>query len=320
MTQEELDLLHGFLADTLNADEFARLQALLRQSAEARRTLRTFATVDAKLQQLAAADPTTWRLLAEPTPAAPASSFAWASRSLVAAAAGLVLGMFCTSVVLGYIAPAWRKPVAVSLLDEGFESVETLRPTGVPVRTGEWSGDFAEIVGAQNGVDPHGGAKMWRFLRADNTLPEAQASYVAEAVHVIDLKPLRSAGVTLESQVEISAWFAQGEAPLGLRYHWNIKAAAFEGNVADAPMLWKKWDETIASLARREVPVGQSRRWQRLSVTLLLPANADFLVFECAVVQRQPRLSEGVAEFPAHYVDDVHVRLLPSTSEAPSLE
>lgn len=323
MTQEELDLLHGYLADTLNATDLARLQKLLRESVEARRTLRTLATVDVKLQQLAAANPATLRLLAEPAATEPAANVpaSWwssaSSRPLAAAAAGLVLGMFCTSVVLAYIAPALKKPAVVTLLEESFENIAAPSPSGVPVKAGVWSGDFAEIVGEENEVTPHGGAKMWRFLRADNAQPsQSPASYVAEAMHVVDLKPLRSAGVKSESQVEISAWFAQGKASPEFQYHWNIKAAAFEGPVADAPALWQKWDPSIASLAQREVPVEQVGRWQRVSVTLVLPADADFFVFECAAVQWKPKPLEGVAMFAAHYVDDVRVRLLPPSQDS----
>ena len=66
MTQDQLDLLHGYLNGTLDEAGFARLQSLLRENAEARRTLRSLSTVDAKLNQLAAIQPETVRLLAEP--------------------------------------------------------------------------------------------------------------------------------------------------------------------------------------------------------------------------------------------------------------
>jgi hypothetical protein len=240
-------------------------------------------------------------------------------RPLAAAAAGLVLGMFCTSVVFAYVGPMRGK--VVTLLDEGFESTAKPMPTGVPTEAGRWSGDFAEIVGAQNGVVPHSGAKMWRFLRADNAVGEdAAPSYVGEAIHAIDLRPLRGAGAKAGSQVEISAWLAAGQMAPHSRYHWNIKAAAFEGRVADAPELWRKWNEASASLAQREIVAQEGGRWQRVSVTMLLPANADFLVFECSVVQRQPVVAQGVAEFPAHYLDDVRVRILPPSREEQTLE
>jgi hypothetical protein len=244
----------------------------------------------------------------------------WLSwRPVTAAAAGLIFGMLCTSMVFGYIGTGPRRTLPI--LDAGFEDMAAPQPLGVPRKFGQWSGDFAEIVGPQNGVTPHGGEKMWRFLRADNeTTERSQRNYVGEAIYVIDLKPLRAAGAKSGTQIEISACFAQAQAAPSFRYHWNIKAAAFEGSVTEASTLWGNWNEASASLAKREELAHPNGQWQRVSVTMQLPTNAAFLVFECAVVQQHPAISEGVATFPAHYLDDVRVRLLPPTREADTQE
>ncbi len=229
----------------------------------------------------------------------------------LAAAAGVALGMFFTSVVFAFVVPAMEKQLTI--LETDFENIPSPEPTGVPRSFGAWSGDFSELVTAQHGVTPRSGATMWRFLRADNAVGRrAPFSYVGEAIHAIDLRPLRAAGMPPGSQIEICAWFAQGAVSPGSRFHWNIKAAAFEGAVAEAPERWLRWSESSAILAQREVAADEEPgRWQRLSVTMLFPDNADYLVFECAAVQRQPVISTGVAEFPAHYVDDVRVRIIP---------
>ncbi len=308
MTQEELDLIHGYLNGTLQTDDFSRLQSLLRNRADARRVLRGLATVDAKLHQIAAANTATLRLFDSP-PEIPAVRFAWFSRRAAAAVAGLLIGLFCATVVFAYITPGIHKPV--SIYETGFEDLAPPEALGVPAESGKWGGDFSEIVGAQQGVTPRSGAKMWRFLRADNALvPTAHANYVGEAIRVLDLIGLRDAGYRGELRLEISAWFAQGATAPDACYHWNIKAAAFEGNVKEAPSLWGKWDDLSASLTRYETKAQSAAQWQPLSVTMSVPASATFLVFECAVVQRIPRVVEGVAEFPSHYLDDVRVRLL----------
>ena len=54
MKQNELDLLHRYLDGAITEDELQSLEELLRNSAEARATLRSLATIDAKWQQLAA--------------------------------------------------------------------------------------------------------------------------------------------------------------------------------------------------------------------------------------------------------------------------
>ncbi len=53
MKQNELDLLHRYLDGAMTSEELESLEDLLRTSAEARSTLRSFATIDAKWQQLA---------------------------------------------------------------------------------------------------------------------------------------------------------------------------------------------------------------------------------------------------------------------------
>ena len=310
MNPDQLALLHGYLSDTLDAATFAQLQSLLRESAEARRTLRSLATIDAHLHQLAAANPATALLLAH-SPAHRAPTATWLTRHPQAAAvAGLILGLFCATMVFAYIAPALHKPL--TLLETSFEEATHPLPNGVPSVTGLWAGDFSEIVGPQNGVTPRSGNKMWRFLRADNRTGAARAAnYVGEAIHILDLSKLQSGNTSTSRILEISAWFALGNTSPGTRYHWNIKAAAFEGNVVDAPHLWGKWDDLNTCLVRREVIANQTPEWQPLSVTMMIPASATFLIFECAAVHRKPLLPNEVAEFPAHYLDDVRVRLLP---------
>ena len=54
MTENEEKLLHRYLDGAISSEEFALLEELLRTDSEARRSLRTLATIDSKWQQLAA--------------------------------------------------------------------------------------------------------------------------------------------------------------------------------------------------------------------------------------------------------------------------
>ena len=320
MKRNTLDaLIEDYLEGRLSDADAARLSTLLEASAEARARFWESASIHGLLEH--ALQNASLRILTGEEFAGNGKAAGWlAWRPLTAAAAaGLALGMLCTSVVFAYVSPGPGK--AVSVLQESFESIPPPHPAGVPVSANQWSGDFAEIVGAQRGVTPHSGKRMWRFLRADNAQQaESPSSYVGEAIRVVDLRPLRSAGLKAGSQLEISGWFAAGEIPRDSRFYWNIKAATFEGSVTEAPALWGKWDQASSSLSQRETPVQQAGSWQHLSVTMLLSPSADFLVFECAVVQREPVVERGAAEFPAHYVDDVRVRLLPPSPEAQTVE
>ena len=53
MNNDELNLLHRYLDGEITPDELESLEDLLRSNAQARATLRSLATIDAKWQQLA---------------------------------------------------------------------------------------------------------------------------------------------------------------------------------------------------------------------------------------------------------------------------
>ncbi|MBK8094501.1 MAG: hypothetical protein IPK32_21700 [Verrucomicrobiaceae bacterium] len=46
-----------------------------------------------------------------------------------------------------------------------------------------------------------------------------------------------------------------------------------------------------------------------ISMPLVEPMDADFLVIEAAVVSKTPQSAQTVSEFPGHYVDQVEARL-----------
>ena len=95
MKQNELDLLHRYLDGAITPDELETLEDLLRSNAEARATLRSLATIDAKWQQLAENEAAPWRTLAacdENTP--DAASWKRTPLWLAAIAASLIVGAF----------------------------------------------------------------------------------------------------------------------------------------------------------------------------------------------------------------------------------
>jgi hypothetical protein len=230
----------------------------------------------------------------------------------MAAAAGLVFGMFCTSVVFAYAKP--KSSVAVTRLlpleDADFESGLQVPARGIPARAGVWSGDFSRVVVAENGITPKHGQRMLRFLRSDNELlPQNERSYVGEVAQVIDLRPMRAELLGAEQLVEVSAQFNSIAAPPGDTYEFAVKAAAFRGDIADAPRLWEDREASASRSNRSVVADPDGGKWQRVAAPLVVPPDADFLVIECAVVFKGPQVERGAAEFPGHYVDQVEVRL-----------
>ena len=111
MKPEELNLLHSYLSGTLSDTEFGKLQALLRVSAEARRTLRALATVDAMLQALGSLNTRRSQTLETPPPVpslerSPCMLPAWSSLAAAAACLALVL----TGILFIHFKPTRSRP------------------------------------------------------------------------------------------------------------------------------------------------------------------------------------------------------------------
>lgn len=235
----------------------------------------------------------------------------WLIRPFIAAAAGIVVSALCTSAVWAYAGQRLAvKTRPLPIANPSFESAEQMAPNGIPKTTGKWSGDFSKVVTAENGIQPHNGKEMLRFLRADNTLAkQGSINYVGEAVQTFDLRPLRSEISSGTAQIEITGWFASLPTE-GQPFNFLIKAATFPGEPKDAPILWEDIAHSSLSMVQQQIPAAaNATQWQSLSVSIPVPANADFLVFECGVLRRNPRVTDGTAEFPGHYVDDISLRL-----------
>jgi hypothetical protein len=152
---------------------------------------------------------------------------------------------------------------------------------------------------------------MLRFLRADNALGHAgPVHYVAEAIHVVDLRSMKEELRSGNAQIEIGAHFAAIAGDEDRKVRFLLKAATFTGNPEDAPTLWEDASSASLSMVQQQVdPAPATGSWQPLRVTISVPPLAQFLVFECGAVHVRPSLREGTAAFPGHYLDDVTVHL-----------
>jgi hypothetical protein len=307
---EQSELIRCYIEGSVTAQQIDALQQHLRADPAFRRLFARYANLDAALGDGRLAAPS----LARPaSPSRQQSTFKWLSwRPLAAAAAGLVFGMFCTSVVFAYAKPkppsAATKPLP--LADADFESNSPIPALGIPAVAGVWSGDFSRIVGAEKGITPRHGLRMLQILRSDNeSSPKHEYSYVGEVAQVIDLRPLRATLSGAEHWVDVSAYFNSIGMGRDGKCEFAVKAAAFQGDTADAPRLWDD-HEASGSRSNRSVEADfDPRTWQRVATPLVLPANADFLVVECAVVFKGTQKEQRATEFPGHYIDQVEVRL-----------
>lgn len=299
----------------LTEGQASELNQALRGSEEARRYFRAEAQLHGLLHCAAAAAAVAEagaHLSPQPvrTDTTALRSSNWLSwRPLAAAAAGIVLGMFCTSLVFAYVAPSLGK--AMSLLQESFESGPAPLVTGVPIEAGRWSGDYTEVVGEQQGVKPTGGNKMMRFLRADFEGKENADGYVADLYQLIDLRPYRSEFADGGAVLQFSAGFNASAFPADESYGGLMSIHALDAETVKTETLGDRQMLNVDALAM----AGSSRlmldrdpaTWQRQATDLRLPLNTDFLLIHVGVTHATKAQRRAV--FDGHYLDDVRLVL-----------
>lgn len=231
-------------------------------------------------------------------------------RPLWAAAAGIVFGVLCTSVVFGYAISSSGN--TITLLHESFESGSAPLVIGAPKESGVWSGDYSEIVGEQQSVNPETGMKMLRFLRADyEGKPTPAGSYAGDLYRLIDLRPYRHEFTDGSAVVQASAGFNSASFPERERYACAVRVCAISAEMVMSGEILNGASLRDGALATASKGLPQldrdPRSWQRVESELRLPAVAEFLLIHLSVSNLTN--DEIKDAFRSHYLDDVRVVL-----------
>ena len=236
--------------------------------------------------------------------------FAW--RPLTAAAAGIVFGMFCTSMVFGFVVQrAAVKKVPLLAFDAGLEDVEQILNDGLPPQAGHWGVDDAKVVLADGNVTPLAGQHMLRL----EPIPREKdvKNHTSRAYQVLDLRSLPAAAMTADAEVEVAASFCAMDGDVSSRY--LIRAIALDEAPAQATKnFWSKVEsDGVVSESQRFDTAPGSHGWQSFSMTLRLPPGSKTLVLIFGAVP--PELPSRPAS--VHYLDEVQVSLLSSETPLP---
>ncbi len=305
------DLIQRYIAGLTTEDESALLQDSLKRDDAVVRLYLRYMNLDVALEAHAGSQAAVTEMLVSPHQAESRRWTGWLSwRPLTAAAAGIVFGMFCTSVVFAYVAPSLGK--AMTVLQEGFESGPAPLVTGAPIEAGKWSGDFTEIVGEQEGVRPANGGKMLRFLSADyEGKSNASPSRTASVWRLVDLRPYRREFADGGAVAQLSAALNAQAFPQDRSYFEFLQIHALDTAMVAALKQRHRTEVNNSSLAlTRSAGVELDRdpaTWQRIDCEQRLPGNADLLLIEIGLKQ-MPKTNQS-AEFAGHYLDDVRLTL-----------
>jgi hypothetical protein len=219
-----------------------------------------------------------------------------------AAAAGLVLGLFCASVAWAMVVP--RKPAApvvIPILTESFESPKTPFTVGFPSRTGVWGGDQAQVAGSA----PNRRLLDGDFVLSLESSPDHNLGFLQQ---IIDVSSLPQAGEGEMRVVEVIASFHAGQP--GERERYTLRIASFKEAPENIRSLWEgvTWrdmDRISLTFSKTGLtaPV-DAEGWQTLSAIVEVPAGARSVVISLAA----GRFERKAPKTP-HYVDDVRAEL-----------
>lgn len=231
-------------------------------------------------------------------------------RPLAAAAAGIALGMFGTSMVFAYVSPL--TPKRTVLLREGFESGVSRTTPGLPKEAGVWSGDEAEVVEDTDKLKAKGGSLMLRFGRATHAGENAPKSNWCDVYRLVDLS-----GETSEegASLRLVANFTSTAAAKDEEYVCFVELCAVEEGMLPAlrPDNLPWYRENSAAIASRKLPLKGDGSWKAIHVLMPLPPQARHALVHVAVMRAKPARSAEPVEFGSHYVDDVKLELISPT-------
>jgi hypothetical protein len=303
--------------DTQDASARAELNMLLRDIPEARPIMaRLMVDEQALISRLR--DDVIVELL-EPTRAqqtTPPMRSRWlAWRPLTAVAAGILFGLFGASMVFG-VGGRWTEKVT-SLFRESFETGPAPSVTGVPQQLNQWSGDFSELVGEQQGIKPAHGTKMIRMLRADfEGKSVTKLNTYGDLMKIVDVRPFTRETNGGEVVFSASALFNAATFPEAERYDGVVTLYAVdEIGSTEKNLLKNSLAHTCNGL---DLSLDRNpTTWESATARLQLPAGTHFVILKVSV-RRMPKNKEPLSTLPnpitfsGHFVDDVratiHVR------------
>lgn len=314
-TQRLEELIIAWEDEQLTPDELTELKQLLAANPAARQRLVESGVMQRVVAERASATANAAKLdrVAFQSPEAKPKPTRWLQwRPLWAAAAGLVIGTFCSSVVYGFVAPRLGvvKKVPLVVFDPGLEGMKRL-DTGLPHGVDEWGVRSARIVSAENGVRPFQGQRMLRMEPI--LLGDLDEKRYSRAYQVLDLRSLSLDAVSGTVEAQVTASFCASQRKVKARY--VIRAVALNEPPGTATEgLWSKAEDTgVVSLTQRFETKAGDIGWHPFSVKMPLPHGAQSLVIILSAISPKDETTEA----PVRYLDDVQVSLLISTTALP---
>jgi hypothetical protein len=196
----------------------------------------------------------------------------------------------------------WQRVRGENLLGNG--GFEAARATGTwPTICGQWGGDKAELLRAQQGVAPCEGQRMMRFHHTNYSRPDV--SNGAQVLQVIDVSNFREAIRAGRARVVASARFNRVAGDAQTDTQFALSLLAHSGSPAQHARL----KEPIRLQSTWIVTDANPGTWEKLTASMPLPADTGFLAIQLMALEDIFNDAAGV-EFDGHYVDDAFLTVV----------
>jgi hypothetical protein len=281
---EELLLAHE--DDALSPAEKAELAALLSSDPAARQRL-----VESTVLRSVARDHEfrAERIIVQPS--------RW--RPYLAAAAGIVIGCFSTSLLLAFQSGISR--VLLPLANASFESPEEVVPMHVAKQAGQWSGVNAGIViGGKDLPLAKDGQRMIR----NGPAGAGKGCFASTMVDISSSRPETSSPL----QIEVTAHYHASKP--GLNEHYSMNVSTFAEEPAAVSSLWETTyqsvrEASLTTIGKAIFPTKDQPGWHHITVRVDVPPQARTLLITLG-----SNTPGHVQDRTDHYMDDIHASWL----------
>lgn len=187
-----------------------------------------------------------------------------------------------------------------------FELNDEVLTDGIPRQAGYWSGDTCSIVGAEQGIAPHSGQGMLKFIAT--TAPEDRPEGITGASQqwrIIELNDIRDQVRAGDSTLEASVYFNQvADRTEPTDVVQCLSVHVFKGHPGEPD----PFSRHIRSLNAEINTDNDPQTWERAELIFNIPPDADYLALE---LRTAIDISSGIQirQFEGHYADSLSLTL-----------
>ena len=201
--------------------------------------------------------------------------------------------------------PSLKTILDVEVPHGSFENEAIVESEGWPGKSGIWSGDYAQVVGADHDIRPHSGNKMLRF---DQTYKNSEVSqpgtnsYMSSQQQLIDITHLRFAYPEARFTAEITAFFNRVDAGPSTDSQFTVGIRSITGSPSNP---------FYSHTSRRKSFISDAdpMTWEPVSTKISISPDTNFILLELIASENVQNDPVGSQELHGHYADSISLKI-----------